>query len=71
MEKVNKGWRWRDKELTMKEFYSLPQTSRNEYVSLIEKLSQQERSSGDNIILNQYGKNIKKVKEFLSLEDPD
>lgn len=68
---MNKGWKFREKELTMKEFYSLPQTSRNEYISLIEKLSSTERSSGDNIILNQYGKNIKKVKEFLSLEDPD
>ena len=68
---MNKGWNWREKELSMKEFYSLPQTSRNEYISLIEKLSVQERSTGDNIILNQYGKNIKKVKEFLSLEDPD
>jgi hypothetical protein len=71
MVKLNKGWKWRDKELSMKEFYSLPQTSRNEYISLIEKLSQQERSSGDNIILNQYGKNINRVKEFLSLEDSD
>jgi hypothetical protein len=49
----------------------LPQTSRNEYISLIEKLSSTERSSGDNIILNQYGKNISTVKKFLSLEDPD
>jgi hypothetical protein len=68
---MNKGWKFREKELSMKEFYSLPQTSRNEYVSLIEKLSSTERSSGDNIILNQYGKNISTVKKFLSLEDPD
>jgi hypothetical protein len=68
---MNKGWNWREKELTMKEFYSLPQISRNEYISLIEKLSSTERSSGDNIILNQYGKNISTVKKFLSLEDPD
>jgi hypothetical protein len=68
---MNKGWNWREKELSMKEFYSLPQTSRNEYISLIEKLSSTERSSGDNIILNQYGKNISTVKKFLSLEDPD
>lgn len=68
---MNKGWKFREKELSMKEFYSLPQTSRNEYIFLIEKLSSTERSSSDNIILNQYGKNIKKVKEFLSLEDPD
>jgi hypothetical protein len=68
---MNKGWNGREKVLTMKEFYSLPQTSRNEYISLIEKLSSTERSSGDNIILNQYGKNISTVKKFLSLEDPD
>jgi len=68
---MNKGWSWRDKELSMKDFYSLPQTSRNEYINTIEKLAQQERSTGDNIILNQYGKNIKQVKEFLSLEDSD
>jgi hypothetical protein len=68
---MEQGWKWRDKELSMKEFYSLPQTSRNEYINLIQKLPQQERSSGDNIILNQYGKNINQVKEFLSLEDSD
>jgi hypothetical protein len=68
---MNKGWRWRDKEITLKEFYKLSQTSRNEYISFIENLPQQERSSGDNIILNQYGRNINKVKEFLSLEDYD
>jgi len=70
MEK-NKGWNWRDKEISMKEFYSLPQTSRNEYVSMLEKLLYEERSSGDNIILNQYGKNISTVKKFLSLDDID
>lgn len=68
---MKKGWIWREKELSLKEFYSLPQTSRNEYLNVIENLPQQERSSGDNIILNQYNKNINKVKEFLSLEDSD
>ena len=38
---MKKGWIWRDKELTMKEFYSLPQTSRNEYISLIEIIQSQ------------------------------
>jgi hypothetical protein len=55
----------------MKEFYSLPQTSRNEYISMIEKLSSTERSNGDNIILNQYGKNINKLKQFLSIDELD
>ena len=65
------NWRWRDKELSMKEFYALSHTSRSEYISLLEKLSSTERSSSDEIILNQYSKNINRVKEFLSLDNED
>jgi len=46
MTKEKKGWRWRDKELSLKEFYKLPSTVRNEYVSMLEKLSSTERSTG-------------------------
>ena len=65
------NWRWRDKELSMKEFYALSHTSRSEYISLLEKLSSTERSSGDEIILNQYSKVITQTKQFLSLDDID
>jgi hypothetical protein len=71
MTKENKGWRWRDKELSLKEFYNLPSTVRNEYVSMLEKLTSTERSTGDEIILNQYSKVITQTKQFLSLEDID
>jgi hypothetical protein len=71
MNKENKGWRWRDKELSLKEFYNLPVTVRSEYISMLEKLSSTERSSGDDIILNQYSKVITKTKHFLSLDDID
>lgn len=71
MEKLRTKWRWRDNELSMKEFYALSHTSRTEYINSLEKLSSTERSSGDEIILNQYSKNINRVKEFLSLDNDD
>jgi hypothetical protein len=55
----------------LKEFYKLPSTVRNEYVSMLEKLTSTERSSGDDIILNQYSKVITQTKQFLSLDDID
>jgi len=71
MTKENKSWCWRDKELSLKEFYNLPSTARNQYISMIEKLSSTERSSCDEIILNQYSKLKTKTKQFLSLDDID
>ena len=71
MTKEKKGWCWRDKELSLKEFYNLPSTARSEYISMLEKLSSTERSSGDEIILNQYSKVITQTKQFLSLDDID
>ena len=62
------GWCWRDGELSMKEFYKLNGTSRNQYVEMIEKLPESERSSLDKIILNQYSKNTIPVKKFISLD---
>jgi hypothetical protein len=68
MNKEKKGWSWREKELSMKEFYALPHTTRIQYIDMIEKLPQIERSSGDIIILNQYSRNIDKIKNFITLE---
>jgi hypothetical protein len=67
MNKQNKGWIWRDKELSMKEFYALPMTSRIQYVEMVEQIPQQERSSGDSIILNHYSKKINVTKNFITL----
>jgi hypothetical protein len=71
MIKEKKGWTWRNEELSLKEFYKLTPTTRNEYVSILEKLSSTERSSCDDIILNQYSKVITQNKQFLSLDDLD
>ena len=71
MTKEKKGWSWRNNELSLKEFYNLSSTARNEYVSMLEKLSSTERSSCDDIILNQYSKVITQAKQFLSLDDID
>jgi hypothetical protein len=70
MEKNN--WTWRTGEKSMKEFYKLSYVDKLSYVKLLENLSQQERSSTDLIILNQFSKNINKSTKFLSLlEDVD
>jgi|LakMenEpi03Aug12_release.lakeMendotaPanAssembly.Ray.scaffolds.fasta_scaffold1005733_2 hypothetical protein len=64
---MNKGWRWRDDQLTMKEFYNLPQQEKDEYILLILGLKEEERSSMDIILLNRFGKNKLKTNKFLEL----
>jgi len=71
MEKEIKGWKWRNNEISLKQFYNLPSTKRNEYIAMLEQLPSTERSSCDNIILSQYSRIIEKTKQFLSLEEID
>lgn len=59
IDKQNIGWRWREDELTMKEFYELSSTDKDEYILLIEGLKPEERSSMDEILLNRFGKTNK------------
>jgi hypothetical protein len=60
-------WRWRDNELSFKEFRKLPQQEKDEYILLVEGLKPEERSSGDEIILNLYRKNKLELNKFLEL----
>jgi hypothetical protein len=60
-------WRWREDEITMKEFYKLSSTEKDEYILLILGLKQEERSSMDEIILNRFCKNKPEVIKFLEL----
>ncbi len=57
--KMNNGWRWRDGELSYKEFVKLPQQEKDEYVLSIENVPATDRSSTDEIILNRFGKSKK------------
>ena len=66
---MKNSWIFRNNELSLKEFYRLNKIERKEYISTIENLSVEERSSCDNIILNLNGINTNKVKEFLSLDN--
>lgn len=61
-----KGWHWREDEITMKQFYHLPQQDKDEYILLIMGLKPEERSSMDEILLNRFGKN-KQPEKFLEL----
>jgi len=65
--KENTGWKWRDEQLTMKQFYNLPQQEQDQYILLILELKQEERSSMDEILLNRFNKNNKQTEKFLEL----
>ena len=62
-------WKWRDGELSMKEFNKLTSTAKQEYITALEQLDTGILSSGDNILLNLYSK--KRTKQFLSLNNEE
>jgi hypothetical protein len=61
------GWKWRDEEITMKQFYLLPQEKKIDYICSIEKLPAVERSSMDELLLNRFGST--KKNNYFTLED--
>jgi hypothetical protein len=62
------GWKWRDDQnLTMKEFYNLPQQEKDNYILLVEGLKPVERSTMDNILLNRFGRTNLNQDKFLEL----
>jgi hypothetical protein len=66
---MDKGWNWRDNELTMKQFYNLPQQERDEYILLIKGLKPEERSSMDEILLNRFNLNKEEYNFFTIKEE--
>ena len=66
-ETTGTNWRWREDEITMKEFYKLSSTEKDEYILLILGLKETERSSMDEIILNRFCKNKPATNKFLEL----
>lgn len=62
-------WKWRDGEISNKDFHKLTSTAKQEYIKTLEQIDAAELSSGDNILLNLYSK--KRTKQFLSLEPED
>ena len=67
MIKQHTGWKFRDDELTLKQFYKLTQQDKDEYVLLIEGLKPEELSSMDIILINRFGKNKQEPSKFLEL----
>ena len=65
--KQHTGWKFRDDELTIKQFYKLTQHDKDEYVLLIEGLKPEELSSMDIILLNRFGKIKQENVKFLEL----
>jgi len=71
MIKENTKWKWRTGEMSYKEFQRLASTTKMNYIKLVEQLKPDERSTSDEIILNQYSKNIDTIKNFYSLDELD
>ena len=69
MIKQHTGWKFREDEITMKQFYNLSQQDKEEYFLLVKGLKEEERSSMDIILLNRFGLIKPEPKKFLSLED--
>jgi hypothetical protein len=68
-QKVTTGyqWKWRDDELSLPEFYKLPQQEKNEYILLIQGLDPEHRSSMDEILFNRFGRTKGGPTKFLEL----
>ena len=60
-------WKWRDDELSLPEFYKLPQQEKDEYILLIQGLDPEHRSSLDEIFLNRFGRTKGGPTKFLEL----
>lgn len=61
------GWKWREDQLSMKEFYNLPQQEKEEYLLLLQGLKPEERSSMDEMLLNRFGRTDTQQNKFLEL----
>jgi hypothetical protein len=61
------GWKFRNDEITMKQFYNLSQQDRDEYIQYILDLKPDERSSMDEILLNRFNTN-KEDNNFFTIK---
>lgn len=52
--KVTGQWRWRTDEISMKTFKKLNLNDRQEYLDLVKGLPKEQRSTMDEILINQY-----------------
>ena len=68
---MNKGWSWRENELSLKEYYLLSTEKKIEYLHLLKLMDTGSRSTGDNFILSNFSKEKEEARKFLSLDDLD
>ena len=67
MAPVSTGWKWRNDELSLKEFRLLSKSNREEYLVLLKGLKKEELSSNDQYILDEYIEEIKEQYKFFEL----
>jgi hypothetical protein len=61
------GWRWREGELSLRDFQNLNAIAKNEYIQQLEMLPTEDVSSTDEIILNRYSKKKPDNPKFFEL----
>lgn len=60
-------WKWRDGELSLKEFYQLTYEKRKEYILFLESIPVEEQSTGDEYLIRMYSKKKPEQNNFLEL----
>jgi hypothetical protein len=67
MEKTAYVWKWRDAELSSKEFYKLNKEEKEEYLNLVKGLPVKERSTMDEFLVNLYNLDKNTSKNYFEL----
>jgi len=65
---MSNTWKWRDGELSMKEFYQLSYKERTAYIELLQQLEPKLLSTCDQYILNLYAPK-RNVNNFFSIDE--
>jgi hypothetical protein len=66
------SWIWRDGEMSYADFGKMGRMGKDEHISFLSSLEDDELGTNDLYILNQYAPHlvpVKKIKEFLTLDD--
>jgi hypothetical protein len=67
MEKTTNIWKWRDGELSSKEFYKLNSEEKKKYLEEIQNIPTEKRSTIDEYLLTTYQLHKQSTKNFFEL----
>ena len=67
MEKTTYVWKWRNSELSSKEFYKLNKEEKLKYLEIVKNIPTNERSTMDEILVNLYNLDKNTTKNYFEL----